>query len=450
MNETLVEATMLGIATISSAILLVRVGSLRYPARHRLRPGVEWQGRARGATRPVVRLVLHLWPVGLLTLIYPIASQRMAGTTVGGAELTSLLLAASLTVPWLSQGVCMPFYRAVGPLVPAGDIDAIRRRFCEVWPVTFAQSLPTILLFAVPAQLATGWSMTTMGAYVALCILDLAFAQSLVLTNLGRERFAWALAWTGYAAPLLVFPTLWFLPPLLGLLPQLLTLRRFLPFHPDRRDHVEVIRDVAGGLLLGSVLWADKLCYLLVAGALFPVETVFLALLPAILAYNYYFICLAPKLDSSVSSLRAAMEREPLDRLGSYSEELSARVETSVARTAVVGAGLVFTISWAMISFRSESGALVVAVAVASWMFMLITILTYKLDYIGQRRSAQGWSALHLLLCVAVFVGLPAGPAAYFTLAAIEAIMLIGLLRACLHVWRAPAYTFFWRHATAW
>jgi hypothetical protein len=412
--------------------------------------GVEWRGRIRAATRPVAELVLHLWPVLLLTLIYPIATQRMAGTTVGGAELTSLLLAVSLTVPWLSQGVCMPFYRAIGPLTQAGDTDAIRRRFCEIWPVTFAQSLPTILLFAVPVQVATGWSMTTMAAYVALCALDLAFAQSLVLTNLGRERFAWALAWTGYAAPLLVVPTLWFLPPLLGLLPQLIALRRFLSVRPDRMDLVGVLRDVARGLLLGSVLWADKLCYFLVAGALFPVETVFLALLPAILAYNYYFIRLAPELDSYVSALRAAMEREPLDKLSGYSEDLSLRVEASVARAAFVGAFLVFAISWAVTSFRPEDGTLVVAVAVASWMFMLITILTYKLDYIGQRRSAQRWSALHLLLCVAVFVSLPSGSVAYFTLAAVEAVLLVGLQRACLRVWRVPAYTFFWRHATAW
>lgn len=394
--------------------------------------------------------MLHLWPVGLLTLIYPIASQRMTGTLVGGTELTSLLLAASLTVPWLSQGVCMPLYRAVGPLIGSSDTDVIKRRFCEIWPATFAQTLPAILLFAVPVALVTGWSLTTMGDYIVLTVLDLAFAQSLVLTNLGRERFAWALAWTGYAAPLLAFPTLWYLPPLLGLLPQLFTLRRFLLVRPRSMGLRELGSDIFRGLLLGSVLWADKLCFFLAAGPGFPVETVFLALLPAILAYNYYFVRLAPGFDSSVAALRRAMEQEPLHTVGGYSERLSRTVESSVARTAAVGALLVFAISAIVIGFRPADATLVVAIAVASWMFMLVTILCYKLDYIAQRRSAQAWSAAHLALCAAVFILLPAGAGPYLALAGADAVLLVLLLRACFRVWRTPAYTFFWRHATAW
>lgn len=409
--------------------------------------------RRRGpstAARSIMQLVLHLWPVGILTLIYPIASQRMAGEAVGGVTLTSLLLAVSLTVPWLSQGVCMPLYREIGPLIVEGDADKIRRRFCQVWPLTFARSLPAILLFAIPVQLATQWSMTTMSAYVVLCVLDLAFAQSLVLTNIGRQRFGWALAWTGYAAPLLVFPTAWYLPPLLGLVPQLVLLRRFLRVRPIASDPLDLLRDVVRGLLLGSVLWADKLFYFLRDGNHFAVETVFLALLPAVLAYNYYFIRLAPGFDSSVTSLRTAMEKEPISKLGKYSQELFALVQGSIVRTALVGAVLSFCISWAMSNITPDHAGLVAGVATASWLFMMTTVLCYKIDYIGQHRASQGLSGVHFILCSVAFLAMPAGAGLYFALAGVELLLFFVALRACLTAWRTPEYTFFWRHATAW
>ena len=243
----------------------------------------------------------------------------MAGHEVGGVPLTSLLLAVSLTVPWLSQGVCMPLYMALGTLIGEGDEDRLRQRFCAVWPASFVQAVPTIVLFAVPLWLATGWSATAVTAYVVLCVLTLAFSQSLVLTNIGRRRGGWALAWTGYALPVLVFPTAWWLPPLLGLLPQLVVLRRHLLTRPVAVPFRPLAGDVVRGLLLGAVLWGDKFVYFLGDPDRFAVQTVFLALLPAVLAYNFYFIRLAPGFDSSVAALRHAMEKEPIARLAPYS-----------------------------------------------------------------------------------------------------------------------------------
>lgn len=435
-----------GALALAAVILFCLIRGWHHAGRYYM----QARRRLGAGSRSILQLVLHLWPVGILTLIYPIASRRMAEATVGDARLTALLLAVSLTVPWLSQGVCMPLYRAIGPMIVEGDVDRIRRRFCEVWPYTFAQSLLAIVLFAVPVELATHWSLKTMSAYVALCVLDLAFAQSLVLTNLGRERFGWALAWTGYAVPLLVFPTAWFLPPLLGLLPQLFLLRRFLRVRPVALDKVDVLQDVMRGLLLGSVLWADKLFYFLSEGDHFPVETVFLALLPAILAYNYYFIRLAPRFDSSVSSLRVAMEKDSVNSLGRHSEALFARVQTSIVHTGFAGALLAFGISWIISSLTPDRADLIAGVATASWLFMMTTVVCYKLDYIGQHWASQGFSAAHLVLCTVAFLAMPTGAAMYFALAGGELVIFLLVLRVCLTAWRTPEYTFFWRHAVAW
>jgi hypothetical protein len=431
------------VAVIALALVLLAVA--RGSGRHRRAPGV---------IRPTIELLFHLSPVVLLTVIFPIASERIAHVKIGGTELTSLWLGASLTIPWLSQVVCLPLYRGLGPLTSDGDCDEVSRRFCELWPANLLQSLPVIVPFALMTELATRWSFTALAAYAAMCALNLAFAQSvvpaLVRGNVTGKRGLWALAWTCYAVALLAFPTAWYLPPLLGLASQLLPLRHHLWTRPASLGGLEVARDLGRGFLLGSVLWADKLLLFLKAGQHFPVTTVFMALLPAILAYSYYFVCLAPQFDQSVRSLRVAMERESYLRLARRSRSLGSRVESSISRTAFVGACLAFCVTWIMAGHQPRSVSLAAMVALASWLFMLNTVLCYKLDYIGQSGLAQALSGLHLLVCVGVFLAFPPGASLYGWLAVLEMPVFLLTLVSCLRQWRTPEYTLFWRHATAW
>jgi hypothetical protein len=409
------------------------------------------EGRAVArALRQAVRLLLYLWPVGLLTVIYPTASRRMAGHEVGGVQLTTFLLAVALTVPWLSQGVCLPLYRALGPVAISGNDETVRRRFVSVWPTSFVQTLPVLMVFIVPLVVVMHWSPTALGAYALLVSLDVAFAQSLVLTNIRHSHVGWALAWTAYAAAVLTVPWAWYLPPLLALVTQLMPLRRHLRTRPAWLSGRDTAVDVLRGLLLGSILWADKLFYFVKSGSRFPVVTVFLALLPAILAYNYYFVCLAPEFDASVARLRTAMEKDPIPTLRGYSRALAARVSASLRRTALIGAACVFAVSWALAAVEPRRAPLIASVSVASWLFMMTTLLCYKLDYIGEKLIVQLFGAVHLVLCAATFLLLPGGAVTYFSLAGAELPVFAGVLYTCLKVWRTPEYTLFWRHALAW
>jgi hypothetical protein len=402
------------------------------------------------ALRQVVRLLLYLWPVGLLTVIYPTASRRMAGHEIGGVQLTTFLLAVALTVPWLSQGVCMPLYRVLGPVAFSGDHEAVRQRFCSTWPTTFVQTLPVLLVFTVPLTVVMRWSPTAIGAYLLLVGLDVAFAQSLVLTNIRHSHLGWALAWTAYAVPVLIVPRAWFLPPLLALITQIIPLRRQLRTRPAWLRSRDTAADVLRGLLLGSILWADKLFYFVKSGNRFPVVTVFLALLPAILAYNYYFICIAPHFDASVARVRASMEKDPISTLQHHSRALAERVSASLGRTALIGAVSVFAISWALAAVEPRRAALIASISVASWLFMMTTLLCYKLDYIGETVLGQLFGGAHFAMCAAAFLLLPAGPVAYFSLAGAELLVFVVVLYVCLKAWRTPEYTLFWRHALAW
>lgn len=404
------------------------------------------------ALRPALELALHLSPVALLTLIFPIASVRLSGIEVGGTALTTLLLGSSLTVPWLGQAVCMPLYRALGVVIHAGDPNKIQARFVAVWPAAFVQSLPALVVFAIPVEFALRWSPVAFSTYLVLIILHLVFAQSLVLANIGRRRLLWAAAWTGYAAVLFVLPRLWYLPPLVGTLTQLVPLRHQLRRlrRPAVLDAAEVVRDLRRGLLLGAVLWADKFFLFIRYGNNFPVTTVFLALLPAILAYNYYFVRLAPRFDAAVLELRGAMENERFGYLTDRSMELTATVSRTIKRTAFVGAALGLVVTMGMREYQPHLAALVAAVSVASWLFMMTTVVSYKLDYIGQLSQAQLLGAGHLALCLVVFAVLPLGAPLYAVMVVAEAVLFGLALRSCLKYWGSSEYTLFWRHAVAW
>lgn len=431
------------------AVSLVTAGRLL--RRHAVRSAAGESARV-AVTRPILELVLQLAPVLLLTVAFPAAVSRISTAQVGGVPLTTVLLASSLTVPWLSMAVCLPLYRGIGHLLPATDARPIRSRLAEVLPTTFLQTAPAVLVFAVPVALVMRWSVPALLAYVVLCLLHAAFAQSLVLANVTRDRILWASAWAAYAAVLLLVPQAWFLPPVAGILTQLVPLRHEVRRmrRPARLEHADVAVDVVRGLLAGAVLWAHLLFLFLRTRGDFSVDALFLAILPAVVAYNYYFVRLAPTFDDAVLRFRDAMEHEPHARLHERSRLLAAVVGGSVRRTGLVGALLGFGVTVALGSQRDVSIAFVAAVAVASWLFLMTTLLCYKLDYIGQRREADVLNGAHLVVSALAFLVLPPGPLVYLGLIAAELVVFAVALQRSLGHWRTSEYALFWRHATAW
>ena len=77
-------------------------------------------------------------------------------------------------------------------------------------------TMPLVLLFAIPVALVLHWSPTAFGAFFVLGVLNIAFAQLLVIPNLAKNRIIWFIAWLGYTLALYCYPVIWFLPPLVG------------------------------------------------------------------------------------------------------------------------------------------------------------------------------------------------------------------------------------------
>jgi hypothetical protein len=118
----------------------------------------------RGPLNTAGQLVLHLTPVLLLTTVFPLVDSDISSARISGVSLTSVVLASSMTVPWLSQSVCMPLYRGIGDTLHRGDRDALLASFCRAWSrefgdgwagVNFNESKRRKVSMAVPPGLRT-------------------------------------------------------------------------------------------------------------------------------------------------------------------------------------------------------------------------------------------------------------------------------------------------------
>lgn len=423
------------------------------PSRHQQGdpPSRSTEPAPASRARTGLQLLLYLSPVILLSTIFPLVSPRLAAAQLGGQQLSTVVLASSLTVPWLSQIGCLPIYRSLGDLIEAKDRAAVTGRFAQHWARTFALSLPVVAIFTALAGLLLRWSPTALLAYAALICLHLVFVQSLVPGNVLQRKGVWAAAWLAYALALLAMPTVWWLPPVLGTVTQLVFLRAALPQVRALRSPgaLPALRDMVRGALLGSVLWADKLILFLVVGPRMDVVAVFLALLPAILAYNCYFQLYAPGVDRAVGRLRTAIHGEPYAAMTRRSAQLSGAVESAVRRTLAIGA--VGAIPTALVLGAALPGSFPwgLSVLAASWLFMTVTLLTYQLDYIGRRVGAQVLCAVHLAACCLTLALLgPAG--AYPVLIGVDAVLAVAAYVGYRRVWSVPEYTLFWRQALAW
>lgn len=194
-------------------------------------------------------------------VVFPVVTPELGKYRLGDVPLVHVILAASITVPWLSQAACMPIYRAIElehkrvaknrqelterleTELKEGTVEKVRQlkallktpayqrvsdvaAFARNWPYIYLTTLPLIILFALPLIFIMHWSASAVVSYLILSVLNLAFAQLLVLPSLAKNQVDWFFAWLGYAAALLFFPIFWFLPPTAGIIVLLLCLRK--------------------------------------------------------------------------------------------------------------------------------------------------------------------------------------------------------------------------------
>ena len=417
---------------------------------------------ARARVASLWSMLQAMSPAILLGACYPIVGPQLGSHDVGGIPLSSLVVGVSVAVPWLSQVAGTPVYRLIGDVPYRGD-DGAARRFARMWPALLVLIAPPVLVVTALVAVTTGWSATALGAHVVLTLVNMLFVQSLVVADIAGSRGRWALGWVAYAVALLAAPTIWFLPPLAGLVSQMLLMGRALGglIHPVGVPLRSFTADTARGLVLGGVLWSDKLLLFLVNGTNFDIATVYLCLQPAVVAYSYYFAITAPSINRAVARFRIQLADSSMNRLRDQGRFLHGTVSASLRRTTVVGivsVGIAVLVAalldgggestWTL----SASGVLTVTViAGASLLLTLLTLLAYEIEHVGDRTAAIVLSGAHLAAALLLFIGLGTIPVRAYAAVGIVDLALVAVAVAVYRSrWSSPEYAFFWGKALSW
>ena len=430
-----------------AALVLLTAGLLTSPPAA-ARGGRSTGPRDRGSSLWLMALVMS--PAILLGSAFPLVADRLAPHAVAGVRLETLILSASVAVPWLSQVVGTPVYRLLGSTIPRGP-DAVRRHYCEVWPGLLLLSIAPAMAVTACVGIVTGWGAGALAAHFALIMAHVVFVQSLVVADLGSRRHLWALGWLAYAIALLIAPDWWLAPPLAGALSQILAIGTDLRAlaRPRRFAVVPVIADMGRGLILGGVLWADKLLLFITVGRQFDVSLVYLCLQPAVLAYSYYFAIASPRINQAFSGFHDALENEPMSALHRRGAALRRMVTWSLARMASVGSAATLVVVALTAILAPGDIAAVTAISAASLLLAILTLLAYEIDHAGDSRAALALSGIAVVLIAASFAAL-GGVSAYGPIALTA--MGLSIIGALVYHrrWSAPEYAFFWGKALSW
>lgn len=444
------------------------------------------EAKSASAWRLLFNFLLYVSPVVLLTTVFPIVTPTINRYNLGGVPLIQVILAASITVPWLSQAACLPLYRAIqmehkkiadareGLRIQAETLEhqlkraeaqATRERlkepqfqdisdlaaFSRNWFYLFFVTMPLVLVFAVPVALVLQWNAIALGAFFVLGVLNIAFAQLLVIPNLAKNRILWFLAWLGYTLALLFFPIVWFLPPLVGSLILLASLGKDMKhlFHFARIPLKDIATDALRGFMTGSIIWADKYMLFLATGGEINVVAIYMSLIPCVIAYNYFFVVEAERVNGAIQHLWTVFEGLPYDKIREESHKATSASDRSIRNSLLIYAASAVVTGILMAIFMPDTYPLALMGLIVAFLFVAIALLIYQIEYMTMFKTVQLLSLGHLVLLVVCFAILP-NEFGYLPIIVGEVVLTYVCYRFYRKAWETPEYTLFWRRALTW
>lgn len=397
-----------------------------------------------------VQLISLLSPTVLLMAVFPLIVGLLGSSEIGQTNTLMVVLAVSVTVPWISSSVTSPMYGPLGAISREETVPFFRR-FCAVWPAMLAWSVLPILLFSVVVTLFLGWGIEENIFYAIGVAANVVFAQSLIPAQEVR-RFGYVFAaWVCYALTLLIAPQLWFLAPIAGVLPQLFLIRRGLGGlrRPHRPETLSILRQLGYGFLQGSVLWADKFFLVMLYRGDVNIVMVYVALIPVVIAQALYFGSQYDVLRKCMEGLRVMVDQSPCTQLQDGSIQLSRRVERSLETTVLIAAtsslGLMLLASSLGFDYTEELLMLICAPVA----MLCLTMITFQLSQLQRYLESGLICGVHLLLVGAALMLAP--PAlAYLLVIVVDVIAVWWGVRRSRAAFVDSAYQLFWKEAVKW
>ncbi|PRQ11386.1 hypothetical protein C1Y63_06695 [Corynebacterium sp. 13CS0277] len=412
------------------------------------------QTQSTRSPRPWARVAANLAPTVLLMSVFPLIASTFAVTTIGvGPQATPTLLvvlAVSVSVPWACGIVAAPFYPALAQ-VSRSNPEVFAAAFFRTWPVLAVWALVPVAVFTTAATLLQGW-----GAEAALFFAlglgsNVLLAQALVAIQELRFAGTQVAAWAGYAAALYAAPQLWWLAPLAGAVVCVLRLRGQVSnlSRPEPVDRALVLSAMRDGAWSSSVLWIDKFLLIAIFGVGVDVYTVYVALIPMVVAQSLYFGRLYDSFNAYQQRLQRLVATTPAAGLPARLGAMCRRIEyvvlgpvalAVVCAIAIVGLGPSLGLGL--------TGALAFVV-LAPVGFLAVSLSAFQLTQLGGARQARLIYAAHVAATVVACVFLPFA-AAYLVLIVVDGVLATWTLSLIRRRVRAAAFDMFWKEAVAW
>lgn len=395
------------------------------------------------------QMLVNMAPTALLMMVFPMILGSL------GQQITMVLLVA-ITVPWVSSAAVMPVY---GPLarVTRNDRPAFYHAFCQIWPIVTLVALAPILFFSVAMFIIAGsFGIAQSALYFVGLLANVIFAHSLIPAQ-ETKRFSFMFAgWLLYAVGLFLVPNLWFLVPLLGVIPQLVLMGNALTgvLQPIKIAPKEALKDTFYGFLNGSVLWADKFFLIAFIPGNEDVMLVYVALVPIVIALAMYYTTQYPVLTDTFQRLITGVNKTPLNLLGRdvarARSSLGYSLMGTVSVSVIAGLGIMLASAW--IGLHHNAMSLVLFALPPVLLTLHLTIL--QLSQMQDTRSAALFSGMYVaVIAVAFILGGVMGASQLYALIiallAAAAVSILAALRVQQGVTNAP-FELFWQKAVAW
>lgn len=406
------------------------------------------QTRRNNALAPGIMFIASQFvPMAVLAVAYYFANTRIEQTTLGGVRLDRLLLTSAIVAPILSQSVSGPLFRSL-ETVPGRELRHSAALVLRNLPRAMVLSVPVLLVISALTAHALGMTAEGAQALTAVLWMHLLFAAALVPAYAHRKGSMLVMGWTAYAVTLGTSPSVWWAPAFAGFLTQI----ALLVWHCDVRlgtvpllGYRSMMVGLVRGVSLSLPLWSLPVgVYLASDAALSPVP-IFLALTPALVCYQVYFVVVATPVWARIDRARDMLAAQPYHVARTELRAIEGSLRNGLWR--VIGLLVLLFEVAATIAFLTNDNRAVLVVAVMAAAAAAVVAIA-EVTRLTMVRDGIAPYVVSGVVLVALLAASSQGPG----------VLLVAHTMACLGcatatrlinrtAWSSPEHSLFWSRA---
>jgi hypothetical protein len=264
--------------------------------------------------KKIAEYFLHLIPLIFISLTVSAHEVALTKTIIGRETLFELLLNVALISPWIAQACCFPIYVEIGKeIFQNGEENTTKLHFFIIRKFFLFPLISSLMIGFLSYYLLKHTFLFSVSLFI-LCLLQILFAQFMVLPLIQRNFKLWIMGWICYLVTFYLFNTYWYRAPLMGILSIFVftkSWKHWMNFNISLRSF---FLSYFCGLFIGIVLWIDKINLYISQPEKNISSYIFIALLPSLLGLNYFYIFWLNKIRESFKRTIQSIHSEPIKK----------------------------------------------------------------------------------------------------------------------------------------